>query len=82
MMQRVHALPQVPGPCSVEHDICQVGASGEFGPLFGCLLSKDSDSWNIHVNLSSKELCLLKEENTPIAMNTNSFLQIVNFVTV
>jgi hypothetical protein len=32
------------------------------------------------MNLSLKELCLLKEENTPIAMSTNSFPQIVNFM--
>jgi hypothetical protein len=33
----------------------QVGASGEFGSHFGRLWSKDSDSWNFHVNLSLKE---------------------------
>jgi hypothetical protein len=35
--------------------------------------------WYFHVNLSLNNLCLLKEENTPVAMNTNSFPEIVNF---
>jgi hypothetical protein len=43
---------------------------------------KISDSWSFHVDLSLKELCLLKEENTPIAMSTNSFPQIVNLISV
>jgi hypothetical protein len=38
--------------------------------------------WEFHVNLSLSNLCLLKEENTPIAMNTNSFPEIVNFLGV
>jgi hypothetical protein len=51
----------------------QVGAIGECGSLCGRLLSKDSIYWDFHVYLSLNNLCLLKEENTPIAMNTNSF---------
>jgi hypothetical protein len=34
------------------------------------------------VNLSLKTKCLLKEENTPIAMNTHLFAQIVTFIGV
>jgi hypothetical protein len=38
--------------------------------------------WDFHVNLSLNNLCLLKEEKTPIAMSTNSFPEIVNFLGV
>jgi hypothetical protein len=34
------------------------------------------------VNLSLNNLCLLKEEMTPVAMRTNSFPEIVNFLGV
>jgi hypothetical protein len=33
--------------------------------------------WDFHVNLSLNNLCLLKEEITPVAMSTNSFPEIV-----
>jgi hypothetical protein len=59
----------------------QVGTSVEFSYLFGRL--KDPDYWNnSKVNLSLKRLCLLKEVNMPIAMNTNSFPQIINLLCV
>jgi hypothetical protein len=64
--------------------IWQVGATGEFGSLFGRLWF--NIVYNIfrdfHVHLSLSNLCLLKEENTPIAMNTSSFPEIVNFLGV
>jgi hypothetical protein len=44
--------------------------------------SKDSIYWDFHVNLSLNNLCLLKEEKTPVAMSTNSFPETVNFLGV
>jgi hypothetical protein len=37
VMQHMHALPQAPGIALLDMRLRQVGASGEFGPLFGCL---------------------------------------------
>jgi hypothetical protein len=76
---RMHAIPKAPGLALLDMTLLPLGALGEFGLLFGRLLSKDSDSWNFHVNLTLKELCQLKEEHTP---KHDSFPQIVNFISV
>jgi hypothetical protein len=38
--------------------------------------------WDFQVNLFLDNSCLLKEEKTPVAISTNSFPKIVNFLSV
>jgi hypothetical protein len=82
----MHALSQAPGLALLDMTLRQVGASDRVNlALFLDVYTPKAhpkNSWNFHVNLTLIELCLLKEENTPIAMSTNSFPQIVNFISV
>jgi hypothetical protein len=75
-MTLLHAQPthSPEFPRFVGRDVNDVTSGGRYG--LDVYNPKIVIYYDFHVNLSSNNLCLLKEENTPIhaiAMNTNSF---------